>query len=124
MKYLIDTHILLWFCSDYQLLSQRIRRILLNRKNSLFVSLASIWEIAIKSSLGKLTLSVTIDQFVRTQIIKNDINILEIKLEDLYLVEKLPFHHRDPFDRLIIAQALNEGIDLISMDPVFKKYNV
>lgn len=92
--------------------------------NENFVSIVSIWEIAIKYGIGKLNLEVPFDDFIDRQIIPNGIQLLDLKLEHLKLVSALPLHHRDPFDRLLIAQAIIEDILIISADRVFSLYPV
>jgi PIN domain nuclease of toxin-antitoxin system len=92
--------------------------------NENFVSVVSIWEIAIKYGIGKLNLEIPFDDFIDRQITPNGIQLLDIKLEHLKVVSTLPLHHRDPFDRLLIAQAIVEDIILISTDRVFSLYPV
>jgi PIN domain nuclease of toxin-antitoxin system len=92
--------------------------------NENLVSIVSLWEIAIKYRIGKLNLEVAFDDFIDRQIIPNGIEILDIKLEHLKVVAALPLHHRDPFDRLLIAQAIVEDILFISADRVFSLYPV
>jgi PIN domain nuclease of toxin-antitoxin system len=89
-----------------------------------FVSLASCWEIAIKVSLGKLTVESSLERFVAEQMAINGFQPLAITLSHVARVAALPFHHRDPFDRLLVAQAVAEGLTIVSADPVFQKYGV
>lgn len=92
--------------------------------SDIFLSIASCWEIAIKVSSGKLTLPKSIERFIPEQLEQNPFFLLPIDLDDVARVAALPFHHRDPFDRLIAAQAIGEDLALVSVDPIFKKYGV
>ncbi len=104
MQLLIDTHILIWFFEGNKLLSKSRRQIIANPQNEIFVSIASLWEMAIKISLGKLTLAKSLADVIK-QIGVEDIELLPISPEHTLQVSTLPFHHRDPFDRIIIAQS-------------------
>ena len=123
MKLLLDTHTFLWFIEDNPRMSQHIRT-LLSEKDEVFLSSASLWEIAIKLSIGKLSISATYDEFIPKQLNINRIEVLHIKVSHLAVVSRLPFHHRDPFDRLMIAQALVEQLPIASADSVFEAYQV
>ncbi len=123
MKLLLDTHTFLWFINDSPQLSADAKN-LLESEVDLLLSVASLWEIAIKASLGKLTLPDTYDKFIPQQLTLNEIEILPISVAHLALVTTLPFHHRDPFDRLLIAQAMVEQISIVSIDIVFDSYTV
>ncbi len=96
----------------------------LDEQNTIFVSMASLWELAIKSSLGKISFEMPLEDFVEEHIRGNDIEILNIELPHILRIEKLPFHHRDPFDRLIIAQQIEENLPIISADEIFDAYGV
>jgi PIN domain nuclease of toxin-antitoxin system len=123
MKYLLDTHTIIWiFNGDYQL-SQAAQKIIGDKENDLFASIASLWEIAIKNSLNKLKLEVPLKTFIE-QIRSNDIGILPIDDEAILTLSQLPFHHKDPFDRLIIAQAISNGFSIISKDKNFGNYPI
>ena len=122
MKYLLDTHVLLWIVEDNPQLSDKVKAIYLEEENEMILSIASVWEIAIKSSLNKLDIPGSLKEFVKKHIRGNNINILPIELSHLYQLEKLPFHHRDPFDRLIIAQGMMADIAVISKDKIFDAY--
>ena len=124
MDYLIDTHTLLWIVTDSPKLSIQAKDLYLNPENNIFISLASIWEMAIKSSLNKLTLEKSLEEFVDEHIKDNDIQILNIELPHILRIEKLPFHHRDPFDRLIISQQIENNLPIIGSDEEFDKYDV
>ena len=121
---LVDTHAILWWLAGDERLSKRARKILQDPENKRWVSIASLWEIAIKMSSGRLpaeglTLG-TIAGLLKAQ----QFAILPVRLEDLLRLELLPWLHRDPFDRLIVAQALEEGISLLTADGVMSHYPV
>lgn len=120
--YLLDTHALLWFLQNDKQLGKTALEII--EHNDVCVSMASLWEIAIKNSLGKLELPLPFDEIFPKQLLINDIAILPIELMHLKMINKLDFYHRDPFDRLIIAQALNNDLTLISKDGKFADYGV
>ncbi len=126
MNLLLDTHTFLWFAvaSLKHHLPQPTRELLEDKSNRLYLSCASPWETAIKVSIGKLNLPQPIRQIVQTEISNNGLTLLDIKLAHLDVVERLPFHHKDPFDRLLIAQAQAEGFTLVSIDPAFDAYGV
>lgn len=123
MKYLIDTQILIWMIIDIQKIPDNINKIIKDSRNEIFVSSVSIWEIAIKKSIGKLTFPFELKKI--REVIKNmNINILDINTEHLINVAELPFHHKDPFDRLIISQAMIDKLPIISSDNNFPLYNI
>lgn len=124
MRFLLDTHTFLWFVVGDDSLSTFSRELIENMENELFISVASLWEIAIKVSIGKLILKEPFEQLIPSQINENEFNILQPDLNVLNRVATLPFHHRDPFDRLLIAQAMISEMPLISKDLAFQKYNV
>jgi PIN domain nuclease of toxin-antitoxin system len=124
MQYLLDTHTLIWLFENNPQISDRAKSLILNESNQLFVSIASLWEMTIKSSLGKLDLSLPLSDLFTQKLIPSDIQILPIQLPHLAILQELPFHHRDPFDRIIIAQAISENLILLSTDAVFKHYQV
>ena len=121
MRVLIDTHTFLWFVSDLTKLGDASRKILEDRDCVALISIASIWEISIKTSRGKLSVDGGFP-FVEIDLAKNSINILPISFEHTLINNRLPFHHKDPFDRMIAAQAIVEGIDLVSVDDAFDPY--
>lgn len=121
MRYLLDTHAFLWIAQDDPLLHANVRALFADVSNEIFLSAASVWEMAIKASLGKLKLSVPLSRLVAGGV-ERGIRVLAIVCEHTYLVEHLPFHHRDPFDRLLAAQASHEGLYLVSRDPKFDAY--
>lgn len=124
MKYLLDTHALLWVAQDDSRLSQTAKSLFLDDRHGMVLSLASIWELAIKISLAKLSIDQPLQSFIHEHIYGNNIEILFIQTKHILPLESLPFHHKDPFDRLIIAQALVEGIPIISKDAWFDSYLV
>ncbi len=124
MKFLIDTHTLLWIVTDDKKLSETANKLYLNSDNLIFVSLASIWEMAIKISIRKLSIEEPLNDFIQNQIKGNDIRILNIEIEHILRLENLPFYHRDPFDRLIISQSMSENIPVLSSDKVFDRYPI
>ena len=124
MKYLLDTHTLLWFLTDDKKLSRRARQLIESSSNESFISIVNLWEIAIKTGLGTLDLDKPFEQMFPEQLHLNRIDILDITVNSLIQLTTLPFHHRDPFDRLIIAQGLAEGMPIISVDMVFDAYSI
>jgi PIN domain nuclease of toxin-antitoxin system len=105
-------------------LSGNARSLITNPENEVFVSPASYWEIAIKISLGKYTLEEDFAEFMEGQIAQNELKLLPITVKHTAIVATLPFHHRDPFDRLLIAQAMTEDVPLLSADQAFDLYDV
>lgn len=122
MKLLLDTHIFLWFIMGSPHLSAEARALIEEGRNRKFISVASLWEIAIKSSIGKLTLSSSFEQLIPQQLSLNGFELLPLEIAHLAKVATLPFHHRDPFDRLLIAQAITEEMPLVSSDSAFDAY--
>jgi PIN domain nuclease of toxin-antitoxin system len=121
---LLDTHAFLWWVAASGELSRKARSALGSARNECFVSVASGWEIAIKVSLGKLRIEGALDRFLPEQLAANGFQPLAIDLKHAARVATLPFHHRDPFDRLLVAQALEEDLAVVTADPVFAKYGV
>lgn len=124
MRLLLDTPTFLWLAADSPELSERARASFLDATNELRLSLASVWEIAIKASLGKLVLRTTVDALVRQAVQQRDIALLPIELAHVLRVRELPFHHREPFDRLLVAQAESEGLAILGRDEAFDRYGV
>ncbi len=124
MNYLLDTQAFLWIITDNARLSKKAKKCFLDNKNNFYLSIASIWEIAIKISIGKLILKIPLHELIPSECNKNGIRLLEISCEHALKVSTLPFHHRDPFDRLIIVQAIKEHLKIISTDSSFDLYNV
>lgn len=121
MKLLLDTHTFLWFIDDNPKLSAAAKK-LLESNVDLMISTASLWEIAIKVSIGKLTLTQPFHEFIPDQLIRNSVKLLAISIAHLAVVSSLPFHHRDPFDRLMVAQAISEQLPIVSVDGRFDLY--
>lgn len=124
MKYLLDTHIFIWWTLDHPKLSGPAKATISDKDNLIYVSSASIWEIAIKSSVGKLSLPESPEIFVRKQLEMNDFNILDITVGHSLGILDLPMHHKDPFDRILIAQAKYENMIIITDDRLIKQYKV
>lgn len=120
MKFLLDTHALIWWLANDATLSQAARTVIANPDNLIFVSAASAWEIAIKKQIGKLN----IPDDLETQIEQNDFQPLPIIISHAAYIEKLPLHHKDPFDRIIIAQAICEKMKIVTRDKQFDAYPV
>ena len=124
MKLLLDTHTLLWFIAGSPNLSATARNLIEDAANEKYVSIASLWETAIKISTGKMTLSAPFDILFPHQLQINGFELLPIKINHTSAIINLPFHHRDPFDRILIAQAIEENMNLVSIDAVFDDYSV
>jgi PIN domain nuclease of toxin-antitoxin system len=123
MRYLLDTQTLLWALEGSPRLSRKARSLMEDPANTLTVSIASLWEIAIKVSIGKLELAQPLREII-VKLPEADISILPIEPQHILEVERLAFIHRDPFDRMIIAQAIAEHFEIISSDEVFLQYPV
>ncbi|MBN1876641.1 MAG: type II toxin-antitoxin system VapC family toxin [Anaerolineae bacterium] len=124
MKLLLDTHSFLWFTAGSERLSIAARTLIESPTNQSYLSMASLWEMAIKLSIGKLQLVQPFETFITDQIDLNGIEILQIKTDHIIAVASLPFYHRDPFDRLIIAQAQVDGFSIVGADVAFDAYEI
>jgi PIN domain nuclease of toxin-antitoxin system len=124
MRVLVDTHAFLWWILDDPSLSRRARETIASPENECLLSAASCWEMAIKVSLGTLELDGTVERFVPHHLAINGFRELPVELRHAAGVARLPFHHRDPFDRLLASQALLENLAIVSVDPVFRRYGV
>lgn len=124
MNLLLDTQALLWFVLDDTQLSKRARESIVDANALVFVSPASLWEISIKISLGKYALPAPFASFWDTQLQINNFTLVPISISHTAQAAGLPFHHRDPFDRLIIAQSLVEGLPVVSSDGMFDRYDI
>jgi PIN domain nuclease of toxin-antitoxin system len=124
MRYLLDTHAFMWADSDPSRLSAKVATAISDPENTIFVSLVSIWEIQIKHQLGKLPLAIPLNEIIERQQNENALKLLPISLPHILSLAVLPLHHRDPFDRLLIAQARFEGLTLISHDSIMTQYAV
>jgi PIN domain nuclease of toxin-antitoxin system len=119
---LLDTHAFLWWCEDSPELSPKARKAI--RDNDCFVSMASFWEITIKTSLSKLRLPAAIDRYLPEQMSLNGFETLEISFRQTTGTATLPWKYRDPFDRLLAAQAIEEKLNIVSRDPSFDAYGI
>lgn len=124
MQLLLDTHAFLWFIGGDERLSNKSKKAITNLENEVFLSVASLWEIAVKINIGKLNLSRPYEELIPEQLQLNEITILPIELSHLTKYVDLPLFHRDPFDRLIIAQSQVEEFRVVSKDEIFGNYNV
>ncbi len=124
MRALLDTHVFLWWITDAPQLPSPVRDVIADGRNELFLSAASCWEIAIKAQLGKLTLPARPDVFIADQMTSNAVQGLPVEASHALHVFHLPSHHRDPFDRMLIAQSQLENLPIITSDPLFSKYKV
>jgi PIN domain nuclease of toxin-antitoxin system len=124
VRCLLDTHTFLWAASNSARLSPTARDLIEDANNTPFVSMASLWEIAIKLSTGKLSLDVSFAELAFEKPAAHGIAILPTHLQHLEIVTRLPFHHRDPFDRLLVAQALVEELPLVSSDTMLDSYGI
>jgi PIN domain nuclease of toxin-antitoxin system len=123
MQALLDTQAFLWAIADEEKLSRRAQQVYTG-PNHLWLSVVSIWEILIKVRTRKLPMPQPTGSYLVSELAKNKIEILPLKLGHVLRLESLPAHHRDPFDRILIAQSLEEEIPLVTADPVFEKYPV
>ncbi|MBE8993964.1 type II toxin-antitoxin system VapC family toxin [Microcystis aeruginosa] len=124
MNILLDSHTLIWFSQNSPQLSSSAIKILEDRNNLLFLSLVSVWEIQIKVQLGKLNLDISLAEIVKDQTKINDVQILPLKLSHIWTLDTLPYYHKDPFDRLLISQAITENLIILGVDSVFDSYPV
>ena len=122
MNFLLDTHTFIWMDSSPSQLSANVVDILKDKKNTLYLSVISVWEIEIKIQIGKLSLNKPLIYIIQEQQKNNGLQILTMNLGHALKVSELVLHHKDPFDRLLIAQALVEDYTLISKDTIFEKY--
>ena len=124
MRLLLDTHAFLWFVGGDPQITPHARQLIEDPANQSLLSMASLWEMAIKLSIGKLGFGQSFESFVSEQLSGNGMELLGIALPHLAVVASLPFHHRDPFDRLLVAQAMHEQMPMISADPAFDAYGI
>ncbi len=122
MRYLLDTHVLIWWITEDKRLSPSAAESIQSRKNILYWSTASSWEMSIKWALGRLKLVEPLEFLIPAELTKNQIEIMPIENEHAILAGQLPFHHKDPFDRMLIAQAQFESMGIITDDSKFKLY--
>ena len=124
MRFLLDTHTFIWFVTDSPRLSTTAKVLIEDESNEKWLSVANVWEIAIKQSIGKLTLDAPLQLFVEQQMQQNSMDLLSVQIQHLAVVATLPLHHRDPFDRLLIAQSLVEQVAIVGGDSVFDAYSI
>jgi PIN domain nuclease of toxin-antitoxin system len=124
MKVLLDTHAFLWWITDDDRLGQRARKVIADGSHDVFFSAASAWEIAVKAGLGRLRVTDDLERFIPAQVSANGFHVMPVHLHHALAVRALPEHHRDPFDRLLIAQAMRESLVLLSGDPEVRRYPI
>ena len=124
MKYLLDTHAFLWFVLDDQRISAKAKLIIEDSKNKIYFSAASAWEIAIKTELARLKIKGDLDSFIIEQLSTNSFVPLSITISHCLYTKRLPQVHKDPFDRILIAQSKLENLQLISKDKKIREYNI
>src|SRR5215213_862539 len=124
MKLLLDTHIFIWWADQPERLSPAALSALEDEANELLLSVASVWEMQIKIQLGKLKLSLPLKELVKNQQETNDLMVSPVALTHVLALDALPFHHKDPFDRLLIAQSISEGLTVVTADSQFSAYSV
>lgn len=122
MRLLLDTHTFLWAITDEARLSARVRSLM--ARGECCFSTASIWEVIVKARTKKLSLPEPVGPFLTSELANSQVKVLPITLNHVLRIESLELHHRDPFDRMLVAQSLEEGIPVLSADPLFKNYPV
>jgi PIN domain nuclease of toxin-antitoxin system len=123
-KLLFDTHTFLWLDSCPEKLSQIALKACEDSDNELYLSVVSVWEIMIKTKINRLQLQMPITELIEWHQKENNLKVLKVELHHVYALESLPLHHKDPFDRLLMAQAISEQMSLISTDEKFNQYPV
>lgn len=124
VKVLLDTHAFIWWANNDPSLSAAARSVIEDRSNDIFLSAVTTWEMAIKAAIGKLSLAQPVSSFVDGQVSQYQFHPLTITTHHTYQVETMTLHHADPFDRLLIAQALLENLVIVTRDPEFAAYGV
>ena len=124
MNILLDTHVFLWLRSSPEKIPEKVLSAYYDLNNEIFLSVASIWEIQIKHQLGKLVLELPLDRLIDEQCVNNGLQLVPIETYHIYALDELPFHHKDPFDRLMLVQAQLEKLKLASADTIFGNYDV
>lgn len=124
MRLLLDTHVFLWWIADDSALKAPARKAIGDKGNDCLVSIVSLWEIAIKKSLGKLEAPEPLASFFAEELAANDLVLLDLEIAHVAKVASLPFHHRDPFDRLLAAQAIEANLKIVTSDPIFRDYGL
>ena len=120
----MDTHVFIWWTSDVKKLSSLVHNLLLDPSTEAVLSTVSIWGMQIKSSLGKLQFKTALSELVDDEINRNRIELLPLSLSHIYALSNLPHHHRDPFDSILIAQSMDEDLQILSIDEKFDAYGV
>jgi PIN domain nuclease of toxin-antitoxin system len=124
MKLLLDTHTFIWWTIQKARLSANALAVMQNPQNELLLSIASLWEMQLKIQLGKLHFNLPLPQLIEDQQRINGLRLLPIDPNHIYTLDQLPFHHKDPFDRLLVAQAIDESLPLLTADPALAAYPV
>ncbi len=124
MQALLDTHAFLWWIADDARLSANASTIINDGNNQLFLSSVSTWEIIIKAQLGKLALPSNPEQFIIEQIQRNNLTVMPVQVKHTLAIYQLPLLHRDPFDRMLVAQSQSEDLPLLTLDPLIAQYAV
>ena len=124
MKLLLDTHVFIWWADNPEKLSPAALAALEDEANELLLSVASVWEMQIKIQMGKLKLSLPLKELVKNQQETNNLTVSPVALPHVLALDALPFHHKDPFDRMLIAQSIEEGLTLVTADSQFSAYSV
>jgi len=124
MKLLLDTHAFLWYITEDTRLSESVANMLRLKANEVFLSVVSVWEILVKHQLGKLALPAPPDEYITDRREKHQIASLSLEEASLCHLLRLPMHHRDPFDRMLICQALHHDLDIVTVDREFSQYPV
>ena len=122
MRLLLDTHIFIWWADEPEKLSPVALAALEDEANDLILSVVSVWEIQVKTQLGKLKLNQPLKELIESQQETNGLRILPVELSHVLMLDALPFHHKDPFDRLLIAQSIAEDMTLVTADDKFSAY--
>ena len=122
MRYLLDTHVFIWWDNHRSRLSPKALALCEDLDNDIYLSIVSVWELQIKSLLGKLTLPLPLVETIEQQITQNRLQILPLQLDHVYAIAQLPDLHKDPFDRLLLAQVVAEGLQFITADAEIQKY--
>lgn len=122
MKILIDTHVLLWGIQDEGKLSPRVRTLL--PRSEVWISVAGLWEIMAKAQVGKLKLPTPVGGYLAKKLTANGVSILSLTFEHVRRLEEIPLYHRDPFDRILVAQSMAEDLPVVTADPLLAKYAI
>jgi len=124
MNLLFDTHTFIWWADEPEKLSAPALKALADENNRLLLSVVSVWEMQIKAQLGKVKLSLPLSDLIESQQQVNELEILPVSIEHVLALDSLPLHHKDPFDRLLLAQSIVESATIVSMDQKLSAYSV